>query len=310
MRGNFFTAISLIKKVFKPGERSLSRGEIIQRLVSFFNEEHEEGEKLIQAALNAEKTPFREGKSRAIIEYNQESHAIASHVYRILNDAKVPLTEETILRRLRSLSLISWNFSFDKLGLITDSRFSQMELDKRWVLSQWEPVNDEVYQYFINQGIRELPMREIPLLIQMKLNVPKNKCLFLPDQDERFFLEDEVLYLVGQPFEDAHYITNPKDGSAALQEQTKHSIQEVASAVETRTVEEKTVDKSKTVVEQVLEDLLGGLIKLEKRSGEMKEEVLTYFTSNDIEAIGTLMKEKERNEKVLEKLKEIIDELS
>ncbi|MBP1932856.1 hypothetical protein [Ammoniphilus resinae] len=309
MKGKFFTAISLLKKVFKPGERSLSRGEITHRLVSFFEEEHEEGEKLIQAALNAEKTPFREGNSRAIIEYKQEPHAIASHVYKILNDAKVPLTEETILRRLRSLSLISWNFSFDRLGLITDSRFSQVELDKRWVLSDWEPVNDQVYQYFMNQGIGELPMREIPLLIQMKLNVPKNKCLFFPELDERFFAEDEVLYLVGQPGEEPHF-TDSENNSAALQEQTKQSYQEVASAVETRVVEERTADNSKTVVDQVLEDLLGGLIKLEKRSGEMKEEVLTYFTSNDIEAIGTLMKEKERNEKVLEKLKEIIDELS
>ena len=92
-----------------------------------------------------------------------------------------------------------------------------------------------------------------------------------------------------------------------VQENTENrtSFMEVAAAVS-----QEVLEKKSTVVDEVVEDLMGALIKLEQRSNEMKDEVVNHFSSNNLDAIKSLMGEKEKNERVLLKLKEIVDELA
>lgn len=295
MIAQIFTPISLLKKVFRQGERSLSRQEISHRLQNIGSSEAEE---IIEAALSGEKSPFREGNSKAIIEFHQETLGLSTHAFRVLNEWGMPVTEEQLLRKLRGINLVSWGFPFERLGLQADHRFLQL-IDHRWLLNEWELVNDEVYNYLVQHETTELPIMDIPFLIQMKLGLTKKKCLFLPEFDERFQLDETRLYILS---------SQEKPENEDLQLNTENtSLMEVAVAMS----QEVVADKPKTsVVDEVIHDLMGALIKLEQRSNVMKDEVVGHFSSNNLEAIRELMTEKEKSEKVLIKLKEIVDELT
>ncbi|RXT13604.1 hypothetical protein [Ammoniphilus sp. CFH 90114] len=305
---HMYTPISLIKKTFKTGERSLSRDEILHRLRSMAQVEDQAAEPLIQLALDQPSSPFREGSSRAVIEYVQESQPLSQHVLRILQETGSPLSEEQILRKLRSLNLISWSFSFERLGLMGDHRFSQLS-DGRWIMSEWEIVNDEIFELILRKETKEILMKDIPYIVQMVKGMSKRKNLFLPELDVRFrIVEDKILLQVDtQPM--AEEQASESNNNLILESQHT-SIMEVAAAMNQETLELVEVAGEKTVVDQVVEDLMGALIKLEKRSAEMKDEVITHFTANNLDAIKSLMSEKEKNEKVLLKIKDIVNDLS
>ena len=285
-----FTPISLLKRVFRLGERSLARQEISHRLQNLYSGDAEE---VIETALSHQKSPFREGSSKAIIEFHQEASVLATHAFQILTESGIPVSEDQLLRKLRGQNLVSWGFPFERLGLQADHRFLQLK-DQRWLLKEWELVNDEVYNYLVNQGTTELPQRDLPLLIGMKMGF-KKKFVFLPEFDERFRMDETRLYILSSP------VKQETEDLAIVTEKT--SFMEVAVAMIQET--QKT-----SVVDEVVNDLMGALIKLEKRSNEMKEEVVGHFSSNNLDAIKSLMNEKEKNEKVLLKLKEIVEELS
>lgn len=313
MIGQIYTPISLLKKIFRIGERSLSRQEIVFRLQQYYQLDEAVADETVQSSLDITDSPFREGNSKAIIEYVQESQSLAAQVHRILNEAGGPLTEDQILRKLRSQNYISWSFPFERLGLLGDHRFVQLKADQRWMLSDWDIVNDEAYQYLSNHGTTELQLRDIPYMLQMKLGLSKKKGIFLPEFDPRFKVEETKLFILQK--EEKQESTFPimqeldTPDSLSNRELDNTSFMEVAAAMSQETLEIIENEKS-TVVDEVLKDLTGALIKLEKRAGEMKDEVVSHFTSNNLEAIKSLMDEKEKNEKVLIKLKEIVDELS
>ncbi|HJV44534.1 MAG TPA: hypothetical protein VJ824_02280 [Bacillota bacterium] len=309
MKGEIFTPVSLVKKTFKHGERSLSREEIAQRLHAFTEDENFNLEACIQAALNHPFSPFREGNSRAIIEYVYESQPLANHVYRLLTEAGLPLSEDKILRKLRGLNLISWNYSFDRLGLYGDSRFSQLQTDLRWCCADWEIVNDDIYSYLTKQGIKEMFLNDIAFLIQSKLHVSKNHRLFVPQVDQRFVIEGDKLYLLDASNEQQSVDNSSTNFMKEMNDRINESYSEVAVAMNQETLDREQ-NLSNTVVDEVVSDLMGALIKLEKRSNDMQQEVLQHFASGNLGAIEFLMKEKEKNEKVLAKLQEIVEELS
>lgn len=315
MIGQIYTPISLLKKIFRTGERSLSRQEIVFRLQQYYQLEQAEADEIVQSSLDTTDSPFREGNSRAIIEYVQESQSLAAQVHRILNEVGSPLSEDQILRKLRSQNYISWSFPFERLGLLGDHRFVQLKADQRWLLSDWDIVNDEVHQYLSNHGTTELQLRDIPYLLQIKMGLSKKRCLFLPEFDDRFMVEETRLFILQKEKEQEQESTFPimqeleTPDVMPIRELDNTSFVEVAAAMSQETLEIIENQKS-TVVDEVLKDLTGALIKLDKRAGEMKDEVVTHFSSNNLEAIKSLMDEKEKNEKVLLKLKEIVDELS
>ncbi|WP_134698539.1 hypothetical protein [Ammoniphilus sp. YIM 78166] len=309
MAKHIYTPISLIKKVFRLGERSLSRDEISQRLLSASDVQGEWAEQTIQSALDQPSTPFREGNSRAIIEYVQETQALSQNVWRIFQEAGGPLTEEQILRKLRSFNLISWSFNFERLGLQGDHRFSQLS-DHRWILSEWEIANDEILAFIESKETKEILNKDVPYVMQMRMGMTKKKCIFLPELDDRFEILGDRITL-RQDFQPV--IEENAEQSVVLDsllDDNHTSYMEVAAAMNQETLELVQETGEKTVVDQVVEDLMGALIKLEKRSTEMKEEVLSHFTANNLDAIKSLLSEKEKNEKVLEKIKDIVDELS
>lgn len=309
MAKHIYTPISLVKKVFKLGERSLSRDEISQRLSSAADLEGEWPEQTIQSALDQPSTPFREGNSRAIIEYVQETQALSQNVWRIFQEAGGPLTEEQILRKLRSFNLISWSFNFERLGLQGDHRFSQLS-DLRWVLSEWEIANDEIFAFVQSKETKEILNKDIPYVMQMRMGMTKKKCIFLPELDDRFEIAGDRITLRVDIQPVSEESANESVVLDSLLDDHHTSYMEVAAAMNQETLELVQETGEKTVVDQVVEDLMGALIKLEKRSTEMKEEVLSHFTANNLDAIKSLLAEKEKNEKVLGKIKDIVDELS
>lgn len=285
-----FTPISLLKKVFRSGERSLSREEISDRLRRLSGSSMEDAEKIIQAALNDEKSPFCEGSSRAIVEFRQQPASFVHETIQWLRKLGTPVEEEQLLRKLRSKNKISWSFSFERLGFLNDHRFVQLT-DGRWLLTEWDIANDEVFRYLTERGITELARREIPSLLKVKLGMRDNR-LFLPELDERFRIDDTKVYIL--------------DGQAEREQIIKNSSYVEVAA----TMSQETALKEKLIVDEVLEDLTIALAKLEQRSNEMKEEVIQHFSSNNLEAIKALMHEKERNEIALRKLRQLLDELA
>jgi hypothetical protein len=324
MKGPTYTPVSRVKKVFKPWERSLSRQEVAHRLLTLQENSDMDPERCIDIALETVDSPFSEGSSKAIIEFLQESTPLAGHVHRLLKGLASPLTEEQILRKLRGMNLISWSFSFGRLGLMSDHRFAQFEEDDRWFLSEWEIINDQLFELLRGEGKKECLTRDIPYLIKVKLNLPRHNHLFIPELDERFIQNGDKLRLVYQEAETPNFFPEKREltaGEEAVKEEIgmeakigkeilTNSYLEVAVTMNQQTVEFEKQNGERTVVDAVVEDLMGALIKLEKRDSEMKEEVLQHFSSNNLDAISSLLAEKTKNEKVLGKLKDIIDELA
>ncbi|RKD27121.1 hypothetical protein BEP19_00705 [Ammoniphilus oxalaticus] len=311
MIGQIFTPISLMKKVFRLGERSLAREEISHRLEILNSGNSLDFEQIIQAALDEANSPFQEGSSKAIIEFQQKPSPVAEAVSQILNkmDTGAPMTEEQLLRRLRSKNKISWSLAFERIGLLADHRFSQL-VDGRWLLTNWEFVNDEVYHYLTEHETTQVPRREIAQLLDVKMGYRKKKCLFLPEYDQRFQIDQTSLAVLSKaPVGNASEETRrEEDGGETLQ--TQANAKEDKSFMEVAAAMSQVVEAKKTIVDEVVDDLMGALIKLEQRSNEMKDEVVGHFSSNNLEAIKGLMSEKEKNETVLSKLKEIVDELT
>jgi hypothetical protein len=296
MMGLIYTPISLLKKSFKPAERSLSREEVIRRLLTFTNDVSL-SENYLEMALDHPSSPFREGNSRAIIEYVQQQHPLSVHVYRLIKEAGMPLLEDKILRKLRSLQLVSWNFDFDRLRLMGNPGFVQLEADKRWLLNEWYIANDEIYDYLNSGSKRDISLRDVSYIIQAMPSLSKEKAIFIPEVDKRFILNREMVEVI-------------TDSSAHTQ-----SLMEVAVTMSNHLIDRETEqvmisESSKTVVDEVLGDLANALQKLEKRSNEMKQDVLQYFDSNDMSSISLLLKEKEKNEIVLSRISQIVNELS
>jgi hypothetical protein len=201
MKRPTYTHPSIIKKVFRPGERSLPRNEIIKRLEESLQAAgyNQESEALLSEILRKEQSPVRVGSSEAIIELTYQPHQLFDLAYRFLRDTHTPKTLEQIVPELRRQTQFSWNQVMRLLQLERDPRFVQYQGDKRWFLSDWKLANDQIYQYACEHGVTQISARTIFYFIELEVGLSSREYVFLPELDDRFRLEGETLHIVIQP---------------------------------------------------------------------------------------------------------------
>lgn len=201
MKRPTYTLPSIIKKVFRPGERSLPKEEITRRVEeSLLAAGHDlESEDRLEKLLRMEHSPIRIGRTEAIIELTYQPHQLFDMAYRFLRDTHTPKTVEQIVPELRRQTQFSWNQVERLLQLQRDPRFIQYEGDRRWFLSEWKLANDELYAFAQQKGIDQVSARTVHYFMEQEVGLPLRDYVFLPELDDRFLLQGDSLQILIWP---------------------------------------------------------------------------------------------------------------
>lgn len=303
MKRPTYTPASYIKKVFRLGERSLPKDEIIGRLNQWLTktEQTADSERLLQEILSMSQGPIRVGSSEAIIEFTYQPHQLFDLAYRYVRDTHAPKTVEQILREVRRQTQFSWNQASRLLVLEKDPRFVQYEGDSRWFLAEWKLMNDQIFDWVASKEVEYVSLRNLYYFVEQELGLQQKEYIFLPELDDRFKLVGDNLFLV--------HSEGPKEP-----EEPKEQIEmtfaeaEIAATIQQENnllnmFEEEThmntTQVQANVKQEVTQHLRQALALLEMRNQEMAQEVIINFQQSNIQAIEVLMNEKHKNEQAL-----------
>lgn len=311
-----YTPSSMLKKVFRTGERSLSRQELENRLQNTYGTSlqrmNQSPAQVIDEALAEEISSFHVGASHAVIEMEAPFRdLIAEELVRYFLESKGPLTAEQCLKKLRRQNIISYSYAENKLPLYKDSRFVQFTGSDLWYLARWEVANDRVYHFLANKQIKQLPLTQLLLMMEHELNLSRRDYVFVPEGDSRLrvieglVLVDDEAKNSGDKEEKVPLQTEEVQATALDQESTAitENIQREEEVAVTMANDMKTV----SVFEDVLVNAQDSTEKLEQRIKEMEEEVLEHFKGNNMSAISTLVAEKEKCEAIVVALEKVVE---
>ncbi|USG67282.1 hypothetical protein NDK47_08410 [Brevibacillus ruminantium] len=240
MKRPTYTLPSIMKKVFRSGERSLPREEIRTRLEESGLITHldMEAETLLTKVLQMKQSPVRVGRTDAIVEVTYQPHQLFDLAFRFLRDIQSPKTMEQIVAELRRQTQFGWNQILRILQLDRDLRFVQFQGDARWFLADWTLSNDLVYQYCRTSGIAQISTRSLAHFLEQEANVPQG-TIFLPALDDRFRTDGERLHIIvreefDEPVEEESEAKEKWDGEQ-VEWEIEQVSQEVAAATATVT---------------------------------------------------------------------------
>ncbi|WCK55846.1 hypothetical protein PP175_07945 [Aneurinibacillus sp. Ricciae_BoGa-3] len=304
MEGLTYTPPSMLKKVFREGERSLSRQELQDRLQNTYGTRLEAmnvtAEHVIDRAVEDGTSPFHEGSSHAVIEMERipRDH-IAEEMVRYFLENKAPLTEDQCLKKLRRLNLISYSFPASKLPLHKDPRFVQLEGSDLWYLARWSPANDKLYDFIVARQLKQFPLAQLYMIMEHELGMSRREFVFVPEGDERFRVI-EGLVIVSYTEEEMQSIE-----AAAVSAEEQHLLP-IKSHEEEVAVTMANDVKTASVFEDTLRNAQDSVEKLQTRIKEMEEEVLDQFKVNNLAAISQLVGEKEKCESIVRALENVM----
>lgn len=329
------TAASVIKKMFRPGERSLPRNEIIERLDRYLRESFRDAdaETLLANVLAQPASPIRNGRSDAILELTYVPHQVFDLAFRFLRDTHSPRSMEQIIPELRKKTSFSWNQVARLLELQRDPRFVQYEGDTRWFLAEWKLANDLVHQFAREREFQQLAARSSGHILEVYLGLNPKEYVFLPELDNRFQVEGEVIYIqhveeaqgvADDAAEPAAVVTEGSDQpdvviteaaaevAATLIEETvetMESIESIEADEKNQPIEEEFVmntTMNKPVMQEVDQLLKQAITLLENRNQEMGQEVVANFQQSNMQAIEELMQEKWKNEQIVQGIQQVL----
>ncbi|MFD2369287.1 hypothetical protein ACFSO0_04740 [Brevibacillus sp. GCM10020057] len=326
MKRPTYTLSSIVKKVFRSGERSLPRTEVCSRI-----EAHElnaylnlDSESLLDKVLGLEQSPVRVGSSEAIVELTYQPHQLFDLAYRFLRDTLSPKKSEQIVAELRRQTQFGWNQIQRLLQLEKDPRFVQYQGDPRWFLAEWTLGNDQVYAFCVSNGITQVTSRSLVHFLEQEVGIAQDAA-FLPVLDDRFRIDGERLYIIvrsEEPVEDEAAVqeiavTAPSETIATTGTEVEepaepvHNVQlgEGHHESSTNTKEEKTMNTTvsdRQVLQEVQELLQQAISRLEARQQERTQEVVGHFQQSNMQAIELLMKEKHKHEQIALGIKQVL----
>lgn len=316
MKRPTYTLTSLIKKVFRPGERSLPRSEINQRLKDCLraNGYEMDSEEVLAQVLEMEHSPVCIGHTDAIVELTYQPHQLYDLAYRFLRDTHLPKTVEQIVPELRRQTQFSWNQVRRMLELERDPRFIQYQGENRWYLAEWKVANDRVYQFILQNDLKQISLRTLSYFLEVEVGLSKED-IFLPEIDERFHMDGDAISVNVEPQAavEPPVALKPQPAVEAQAKEVELASKEVAAAspaiLEQLSFEEESFMNTvanQTVAGEVSQLLRQALGRLEERNQHMAQDVVGYFQQNNMQAIEVLMKEKHKNEQIALGLKQVL----
>ncbi|WP_289140358.1 hypothetical protein [uncultured Brevibacillus sp.] len=340
MKRPTYTLPSIVKKVFRSGERSLPRTEIRSRMEA--NELNAfldlDSTALLEKVLQMDQSPVRVASSEAIVELTYQPHQLYDLAYRFLRDTGAPKKLEQIVAELRRQTQFGWNQILRMLQLEKDTRFVQYQGDIRWFLAEWTLGNDQVYEFCRKNGITQVTSRSLIHFLEQEVGIAGDAA-FLPVLDDRFRIDGEILYII---------VRSDDDIEEQIEEQMDEPVaEEVAVAAEaivsetianTESVSEAAVSESaqpvlheeqteqkeqikplmtkeemmmsnatnQQVLEEVQQLLQEAISRLETRQQDMSQEVVAHFQQSNMQAIEVLMKEKHKHEQIVLGIQQVL----
>lgn len=301
-----YTSSSMLKMVFRSGERSLSRQEVESRLQNTYSTSLMKmnvlPERVIEEAMADEQSPFHIGGSHAVIEMETtvRDH-IAEELVRYLLENKGPLTTDQCLKKLRRHNVVSYSYAQNKLPLYKDPRFVQFHGSDLWYLSRWHIANDRLYSVLVEKGLKQIPLSQLYIILEHELGMSRREYAFAPEGDSRFKVIDGlVLVAYGEQLPELEQSPVQLNEEENQTEQSNLGKEEVAVTMANEL-------KTASVLEDVLRNVQDSTEKLEQRIREMEEEVLEHFKENDMTAISKLVEEKEKGESIVAALSKVAE---
>ncbi|CAM5785489.1 MULTISPECIES: hypothetical protein [Brevibacillus] len=256
MKRPTYTLSSIVKKVFRSGERSLPREEICARLneTGLISLLDMDAEALLAKVLQMEQSPVRIGRTEAIVEVTYQPHQLFDLAYRFLRDTQSPKTLEQIVAELRRQTQFGWNQIMRMLQLERDLRFVQYQGDVRWFLADWTLANDQVYQFCRKNGIAQISVRSLTHFLELEAEVPQGS-VFLSALDDRFRTDEETLHIIVR--ED---ITDSEEDDADAEpdgEQVEWELEKASAeaAPTTAQIEQQSVNQAPSEQSEVREEI-------------------------------------------------------
>ncbi|MDF2679520.1 MAG: hypothetical protein K0R47_710 [Brevibacillus sp.] len=325
MKRPTYTLPSIVKKVFRSGERSLPRTEVCSRmeaneLNAFLNLD---STALLDKVLVLEQSPVRVGSSDAIVELTYQPHQLFDLAYRFLRETLTPKKMDQIVAELRRQTQFGWNQIQRLLQLEKDPRFVQYQGDPRWFLAEWTLGNDQVFAFCRDNGITQVTSRSLVHFLEQEVGIAADAA-FLPVLDDRFRIDGERLYIIvrsEEPNEEESAVmeiavTVASETITNTEEETEEHLTESGQNVQlleehhesTYTKEEKTMNTvtDQQVLQEVQELLQQAIERLESRQHEMSQEVVNHFQQSNMQAIEVLMKEKHKHEQIVLGIQQVL----
>lgn len=314
MKRPTYTLPSIVKKVFRSGERSLPRTEICSRMEA--NELTAlmdlDSATLLDKVLKMEQSPVRVASSEAIVEITYQPHQVYDLAYRFLRDTQTPKKLEQIVAELRRQTQFGWNQILRMLQLERDPRFVQYQGDNRWFLAEWTLANDQVYDFCRNNGITQVAARSLVHFLEQEVGIAADAA-FLPMLDDRFRVEGDTLYIiVRSDVTDEELAVEEMaaaDSSvsiANIESETEEVVPEQQEPIFTKGETNMTNATNVRVLEEVQQLLQQAISRLEGRNQEMAQEVVTHFQQSNMQAIEVLMKEKHKHEQIVLGIQQVL----
>ncbi|WP_432774542.1 hypothetical protein AAFJ72_15050 [Brevibacillus gelatini] len=314
MKRPTYTLPSIVKKVFRSGERSLPRTEICSRMEA--NELTAlmdlDSATLLDKVLKMEQSPVRVASSEAIVEITYQPHQVYDLAYRFLRDTQTPKKLEQIVAELRRQTQFGWNQILRMLQLERDPRFVQYQGDDRWFLAEWTLANDQVYDFCRNNGITQVAARSLVHFLEQEVGIAADAA-FLPMLDDRFRVEGDTLYIiVRSDVTDEELAVEEMaaaDSSvsiANIESETEEVVPEQQEPIFTKGETNMTNATNVRVLEEVQQLLQQAISRLEGRNQEMAQEVVTHFQQSNMQAIEVLMKEKHKHEQIVLGIQQVL----
>ncbi|MGG4497005.1 hypothetical protein [Brevibacillus reuszeri] len=337
MKRPTYTLPSIVKKVFRSGERSLPRTEICSRMEA--NELNAfldlDSTALLEKVLQMDQSPVRVASSEAIVELTYQPHQLYDLAYRFLRDTGAPKKLEQIVAELRRQTQFGWNQILRMLQLEKDTRFVQYQGDIRWFIAEWTLGNDQVYEFCRANGITQVTSRSLIHFLEQEVGIAGDAA-FLPNLDDRFRIDGEILYIVVRSEDESEEQIEERIEELAVSEVAAAAVSEAPETIaKTDSVSEVVVTESAQPVlqeeqkeqekplitkeeitmsnatnQQVLEEvqklLQEAIERLETRQQDMSQEVVDHFQQSNMQAIEVLMKEKHKHEQIVLGIQQVL----
>ena len=314
MKRPIFTLPSIVKKVFRPGERSLPREEICARMEAggLTSGTELDGASLLDRVLKMEPSPVRVGSSEAIVEITYQPHQLFDLAFRYLRETQSPKLLNQIASELRRQTQFGLNQIMRLLQLEKDPRFVQVQGDARWLLAEWTIANDQVYDFCRKNGITKVTMRSLSYFLEQEVQVG-TEAVFLPGLDDRFRIDGDSLYITMESKDTEEQLTIQEIAAAIAQEEEAKTSMQVNHPDEIKPEqdglrEEVTMNsvQSQQTIQEVRQLLEQAISRLEARNREMAQEVVVHFQQNNMQAIEVLMIEKNKHEQIATGIQQLL----
>ncbi|MDR7316056.1 sigma-70 family RNA polymerase sigma factor [Brevibacillus nitrificans] len=138
-------------------------------------------EKLVELALYAPKSFFQEDET-GLWEVKRQIDNSLDFIISYMERIHRPIQAKELHKKLK----IAYEINQLEQNLLSDIRFMQIQSTNYWMLSEWELINDLVYEYMQKQKIFSALQEEIQKVIFHEYQIDELNAIFAPEIDSRF----------------------------------------------------------------------------------------------------------------------------